>query len=556
MKLSTKLLSAFAVLFIVFHPIAAKDKTTSYNLIRALEEAKQGNRQSAMDYFNKEIAANPENGYAYMAIAMYHMDSSEYGDTRNAAESALKYLPKKDKESLAFVYLLRSQLLAIERDTTGAYSDMATAIRLNPSDEEAYEKRGQMLYEQERYDEADADYQKILELNPFSVMGNMGLGRNAYARKLYDKAIGKYDRVITLYPKYSSGYSFRAETYIAKKEYQKAMDDICKALEIDSDSKAHYLLFQFPCELQNLVITKLMGLSAKHPDTGEYEYYAAQVYTAQRMFDKSNEALERAFAIDARSFILEMIADNHSETGDYTKALHYIDRAIQMDPDDDNLMGKRADILGESGDVDGAIAQWGEYIKKNPDFYGGYYIRGFFEDNSGRTGEALADYDMAIMLFPQYAYAYLGKGDLLERLGRHEEAVLAYQKVVELDSVPNNESCAMYALLGLNRRDEAIAFMDRMIANDSIDPGIYYDAACFTCRLGDNKKALDYLRTALKKGFRRFSHVRSDDDLAGLRALPEFETLMSEYENKMRRGIETKPEVKRSKTSVPEIIDD
>lgn len=556
MKISTKLLSAFAVLFIVFHPIAAKDKTPSYNLTRAFEEAKQGNRQSAMDYFNKEITDNPKNGYAYMAIAAFHMDSSEYGDARNAAESALRYLPKKDKESLACVYLLRSQLLAIERDTTGAYSDMATAIRLYPSNEDAYEKRGQLLYEQERYDEADADYRKIIELNPGGVMGNMGLGRNAYARKLYDKAIGEYDRVITLYPEYSSGYSFRAEAYMAQKEYMKAIDDICKALEIDSDSKAHYLLFQFPYKLQNLVITKLMGLSAKHPDTGEYEYYTALVYTAQRMFDKSNEALERAFAIDARSFILEMIADNYSETGDYTKALHYIDRAIQMDPDDDNLMAKRADILGESGDIDGAIVQWGEYIKKNPDFYGGYYRRGFFEDNSERTEEALADYDMAIMLFPQYAYAYLGKGDMLERLGRHEEAVLAYQKVIELDTVPNNESCAMYALLGLNRRDEAISFMNKIIANDSIDPGIYYDAACFTCRLGDDKKALDYLRTAFKKGFRRFNHIRCDDDLAGLRTLSGFEALMSEYEDKMRRDIETKPEVKRSKTSVPEIIDD
>ena len=69
------------------------------------------------------------------------------------------------------------------------------------------------------------------------------------------------------------------------------------------------------------------------------------------------------------------------------------------------------------------------------------------------------------MLAPEYAYAYLGKADILERLGRHEEAITAYQRVVELDTVPNNESCAMYALLALNRQEDAVTFMDRVLDN-------------------------------------------------------------------------------------------
>ncbi len=401
----------------------------------------------------------------------------------------------------------------------------------------------------------DTDYRKILEINPGGVMGRMGLGRNAYARKDYDMAIEQYDRIVALNPDYSSGYSFRAEAYIAKGEYLKAMDDICKALEIDSDSKAHYLLFQFPPEQLTLVITKLKGLSAKHPHTGEYEYYAAQVYNDNRMFVKSNEALEKAFSIDARSFLLEMIADNYSEMGDYANALNTIDRTIQMNPDDDNLIAKRADILGESGDIDGAIEQWGEYIKKNPDFYGGYYRRGFFEDNSNRTEEALADYDMAIMLSPSYAYAYIGKGDMLEKLGRHDEAIEAYQKVVELDTVPSNESCAMYALLALNRREEAVAFMDKVIANDSINPGNYYDAACFTCRLGETEKALEYLRTAFDKGFRRFHHVRRDDDLTELRSMPEFEDLIREYESIVPHMPQSSDSTSDSSFETPEIVE-
>lgn len=160
MMLLIKIILVLAVSAMTFQPMAAKKDELSYNLSRALEEAQRGNKQSAMEYFNKEVTDNPKNGYAYMAMAAFHMDNSDYGEARNAVESALKYLPKKDKGSHARVLLFRGQLLTIECDTVGAYSDMATAIKLDPTKEEVYEKRAQLLYEQGRYDDADTDYQK------------------------------------------------------------------------------------------------------------------------------------------------------------------------------------------------------------------------------------------------------------------------------------------------------------------------------------------------------------------------------------------------------------
>ena len=154
-----KIILVIALAVMTFQPMSAKKDEPSYNFTRALEEAQRGNKQSAMEYFNKEVADNPKNGYAYMAMAAFHMDNSDYGEARNAVETALKYLPKKDKGSHARILLLRGQLLAIECDTVGAYSDMAAAIKLDPNNEDAYEKRAQLLYEQRRYDDADTDYQ-------------------------------------------------------------------------------------------------------------------------------------------------------------------------------------------------------------------------------------------------------------------------------------------------------------------------------------------------------------------------------------------------------------
>lgn len=404
------------------------------------------------------------------------------------------------------------------------------AIRINPDDEDVQEALGQMLYELKRYDEADNAYRRIIAINPTSVMGYMGLGRDAYALGNYEEAIHQYDNVIRMYDDYSSGYAFRAESYLKLGKYLEAINDITKSLSIDNDAKAHHYLFEFPDNQITLVVTKLKGMAVKNPHDAEWWYYIGQLYNSEKMYREAIEAVHKAYDIDAHPVFLELIADCCRELGDFPHALEAISQAQQMRPDNLDLISSKADILGESGDIDGAIAEWTRYIDKSPDFFGGYYRRGFFKDLSQQTDAAIEDYDMSIMLNPDYAYAYLGKGDMLLRKGQTEDAMEAYRKVIELDTVPNTSSCAMYAYLALDEKEKAVDFMERVIANDSTDCGNYYDGACFYSRMGDLDKALDNLRTAFEKGFRRFHHVMSDDDLELLRATDGFKALMEEFQ--------------------------
>ena len=104
--------------------------------------------------------------------------------------------------------------------------------------------------------------------------------------------------------------------------------------------------------------------------------------------------------------------------------------------------------------------------------------------------------------------------------------------MVELDTVPDDNSCAMYALLELGRKEEAFQFMDKVIDFDPDDSGSFYDATCLYTRIGDTGKAMEYLEKSLDKGFRRFHHLHHDDDLDSLRELPGFEPLVRKYELK------------------------
>lgn len=539
MKIKIILLTLVALVSITTATLAQPQGKQSYNFTRALEEAKKGNKGDALDFLQKEVSENPNNGYAHLTIAILQADAENYGDAMSSINLAIKKLPKKDKEYTGRAYASRAHLHVIAGDTITALADFDKAIRINPNDEDVQEALGQMLYELRRYDEADKAYRRIIAINPTSVIGYMGLGRDAFAMGKYEEAIRQYDNVIRMYDDYSSGYAFRAESYLKLGKYLEAINDITKSLSIDNDAKAHHYLFEFPDDQTTLVVTKLKGMAVKNPHDAEWWYYIGQLYKDKKRYSKAIEALQKAFDIDAYPGFLEMISECYRETGDYTKALEYVTQALQMTPDDLDLISTKADILGESGDIDGAIAEWSNYIERTPAFFGGYYRRGFFEDNANRTDAALEDYNMAIMLQPDYAYAYLGKGDMLMRKGLTEEAMESYRKVVELDTVPNNSSCAMYALLALGEKEKAISFMNQVIENDFTDCGNYYDAACFYSRIGDFDKSLASLRTSFEKGFRRFHHVKSDDDLEALRKTEGFNTLIEEYERKIER--ETAP---------------
>lgn len=551
-----KIYFLLVILFVSVSTISAKDRLIdSYNLNRAYEEGNKGNKTEALSFFDKELKEHPNNGYAHLGKAEIFYDQKQYDDAIQSLNMAMKLLPKKDKISVSATYHLRGKTLLAITDTVAALADLNTCISIDSSFSDGFETRGHVYYEQGNYELANADYLKLIELNPGNVMGYMGVGRNAQDQHKHSEAISQFDRVISMYPDYSFAFAFRAESYLSKNEYLKAIDDICRALEIDSNRKAYGLMYKFPKDQIELIAIKLKGLSAKDPHTGEYYYYTGLLYAHHKMYDKSNEALEMGYDIDARACFIQQLAENSQETGDYNLALNYIEKAQQMSPDDIDLIHMKADILGESGDIDGAIAEWSKYIEKSPDNFGGYYRRGWFRDLSMHTDEAIEDYKMSIMLEPSWAYGHVGLADMLMRKGDVGKAKEEYKKVVELDTVPDNGSCAMYALLALDKKDDAIAFMNKVLENDSIDAGNYYDAACFYSRIGETQTALNHLKTSLKKGFRRFYHLRHDDDLEELRKLPEFESLLSEYEKETESARHKRREESEEVAMADEIIE-
>ena len=192
----------------------------------------------------------------------------------------------------------------------------------------------------------------------------------------------------------------------------------------------------------------------------------------------------------------------------------------------------RADYYREGGQYKEAIADFTKGIELDPTSAYAYYKRGWCYELSGDDDSAMKDYNAGIDVDKNYPYIFLMRGELYLKRGEKEKANTDFEEVIRQDTVAENGSCRQYALHFLGRDAEALEWMDKIIASDSMGNGVYYDKSCLLARMGRLDESVAALRKAFEKGYRSFAHIEHDNDIDAIRELPEFKHLIEEYKAK------------------------
>ena len=241
--------------------------------------------------------------------------------------------------------------------------------------------------------------------------------------------------------------------------------------------------------------------------------------------------IEKEYGASANIYYYKSICYN--EIGDYDHAIAEITKYIEMGNAKDYYgLAQRADYYREAGRYDEAIADFSKMIEIEPMEAYPYYKRGWCYELKGDDKSAMENYNAGIDVDKTYPYIYLMRGELYEKQGLKELANADFEEILKKDTVAEAGSCRQYALHFLDRNDEAIEWMNKMIENDPDDNGLYYDKSCLLSRMGMIDDAIAALRTALEKGMRSFAHIENDDDMDSIRNHPDFIALIKEFKDK------------------------
>jgi tetratricopeptide (TPR) repeat protein len=211
--------------------------------------------------------------------------------------------------------------------------------------------------------------------------------------------------------------SFEQAIEIDDKRYQEAQE---RGQEIDDRHyevwRAKSLLLSSFNKYQEALASIDKAIQRNKQDAVLYILRAA-ILEELNQHQEAVEAYTKAIDIKPHPWVYNNRGLARSELGDLDGAIADYDQAIKLNPQLVEAYGNLGNIHYLSGDLDGAIDYFTEAIKINPQLAEAYLGRGVARSDSGDLSGAIEDYTEAIKLNPQDVKAYYHRGDARFQLG-------------------------------------------------------------------------------------------------------------------------------------------
>ncbi len=375
--------------------------------------------------------------------------------------------------------------------------------------------------------------------------------RRQPSAKGYQAALNFFDQAIKKDPRFALAYAGRADTSMAM--YLQTKDDSWARKALSAAEQAKQLNPDLP-EVH-------WALGTAYLQTGKTEDAIAETKLALTLAPSSDESYRRLGTVYLAAGRKEAVAA-------YEKAVE-INQFYWYNY---NFLGVACFRLGE---VDKAVAAFKRVTELAPDWADGYNNLGGAYFEQGKWKEAVEAYRKSLSVDPNSGYAHANLGTAFYYLGQYGDAAKSLEKAVELEPTSHENLAGLAdAYLQLGQRDKAMAnyeaaiklalkayavnnrdamtmgplalyyakkgdfnraenFIAKARAIDATNNVLIYNDAMIKALSGKSAEALKLLGEAVKNGF-SVEMVKSDPELATLRAMPEFTTLAKDFSRKAK----------------------
>ncbi|MBL7727108.1 MAG: tetratricopeptide repeat protein, partial [Dinghuibacter sp.] len=294
----------------------------------------------------------------------------------------------KLNKNISDYYFLRAYALKHIGQYEQSILDYRFCIYLEPGAADTYNNLGQVYYDTNQYEEAIPWFQQALHINPTLPQALGNLGHIHSARGETRKALQHYYRSVLYNPDYLQAYADLGRFYRNNGRVHR------------SYHMMEYLLVQYPGYPSFRVERAICASTLHHMMAIDKEELAV---AADDM-----EALYREETAEDAAYLA---AELNFSTGNYGRALEYINFALKINPESPLYLNTRGMCYSETVEYNKALADFNTSLKINPALGDTWYNRAISNWRSGAIHEAARDFlkarEEGMSMFPAFRQTLL-----------------------------------------------------------------------------------------------------------------------------------------------------
>lgn len=401
----------------------------------------------------------PENAHGYWLRGWLLNEQQVYGEALADYNKAVERAPDKCE-----LYIQRGDIYINLNEANLALSDFNKAIELDQDDYYPYLMRGIIYYGSIlNPTQAESDFSKAIRLWPESSYSYLMRGNLYYWLQKDDLALADFDRVVELMPDHTDGYQSRAALFYRQKNLKGALADYLKMVDLDPT------IYRVMKRIGDIYV--LQGRTDE-----AIEVYKEFMFWYGRLDDPFSNIEASGPSIEIPQTNRDEVLKHYPECDelyfewsnislaekDYESALSLVNRGIELNPENMDMILFGGIIRSVLGDQAGALKDISRAIGMNPVYAMGYVGRGTIH---GSSVLAVEDYTKAISLCDEIAFFYYLRAEVYSELGQCDFALADYDKAVELGAGSSKYRRArafFYEKIG--QYDLAMNYFDAQIA--------------------------------------------------------------------------------------------
>ena len=464
--------------------------------------------REAIEAFSRAIAISPDNPYIYAYRARCHWAN---GELDHAARDLLETLVRDPGDLESFVCL--GEVLVQDERYDEGIRVLGSAIALQKNaDPEIRRLIGERAHyslavAQLAVNDLDAAMNNALRaffLAPKSPFTHDLCGRIRLARGDHEGALHDLDAAIAIEKNDPDLYLSRSRIHIAAGDDRRADADLQTALtlaSVDADDAVALGIELMDLEDARRALESFTNAIRLDPDNGDAWYYRAYL-KADEDPQSAYDDIEQALRLDpgmpwvhiARGYVLNSL-------GRVDEALSAFRHGVSLDPDDAVNQAVLGKALLERRRFHEALTCFELALKLDDGCDEAYLGRAMLFSNLGDHAGALADAQTVLENDAENVDALHIRAAALMTMGQLEEAVADFERALQFSDGNNRaESLANLALALIEKGSmaEASAMLDEAFGIDPDEIEIHYARAALEEKLGNYDGAARHIERALQ----------------------------------------------------------